>query len=275
MIALFRTELVKATVRVRTLIVAAILVALPVLISVAIHARKGRGPAREGLGVLARQSGLLMPAAILGFTSAFLLIIIAGTFAGDAVAGDAASGNLRYVLIRPVSRGRLLIAKLAAAGVLVWAMTLLVACVGLVAGLALFGSHPAIVPSLAGGSLHTFTLGTGTQLVRVGIATLYIAAGFTGLLAIGTFFSTLTDTPAGAIGACVGVYIVSEILDGIDQLGRLRYVLPTHYRAAWEPLFTENRFSHDLLTGLLVQAAYLVVFLGAAVIWFRRKDIRS
>jgi ABC-2 type transport system permease protein len=73
----------------------------------------------------------------------------------------------------------------------------------------------------------------------------------------------------------VGVYIVSEILDGITQLGRLRYGFPTHYLNAWESMFTENRFSGDMIAGVVVQLVYFVVFGAIAIAWFRRKDIRS
>ena len=111
--------------------------------------------------------------------------------------------------------------------------------------------------------------------MRVAIGTAYVAFGFTALLAIGTFMSTLTDTPTGAIGATIGVYIVSEILDGIDQLGEVRYGFPTHYLTAWQSLLTENRWSGDMVAGIVVQVAYLVVFGAAAIVWFRRKDIRS
>ena len=111
--------------------------------------------------------------------------------------------------------------------------------------------------------------------MRVVIATGYVAFGFTALLALGTLFSTLTDTATSAIGATIGVYIVSEILDGITQLGVIRYGFPTHYLDAWQTMFTDNRYSHDMIVGIVVQLAYLVVFGTAAVLWFQRKDIRS
>jgi len=278
MIALFRTEFVKAAVRVRTLVVVAVLIALPTLIVVAIKARgdrPGRGQNGEGLFRLAQQSGLLVPAAVLGVASGFLLVVIAGLLAGDSVASDSAWGNLRYVLMRPVSRTRLLLAKAAVAAALIWACVIVVALTALVAGLIAFGSHPVTVPLVSGGGVGSFTLSTTTILVRVAVGTAYVAFGFTALLAIGTFMSTLTDTPTGAIGATIGIYIVSEILDGIDQLGEVRYGFPTHYLSAWQPLLTENRWSGDIAAGIIVQLAYLVVFGAAAIIWFRRKDIRS
>jgi len=281
MIALVRTEFIKAARRTRTLVIALLLVGLPTLIVVAIHARGNRadrGDNGEGLFRLAQQSGLLVPAAVLSVMSGFLLVVIAGSIAGDSVAGDAAWGNLRYLLMRPVPRGRLLVAKAIVAGLLIWAATILVAIAGLIAGLALFGAHSVTVPAvgnLGSGLAAGFQLGTGELLVRVAIAAVYVAFGFTALLAIGTLFSTLTDTSTSAIGATIGVYIVSQILDGISQLGVIRYGFPTHYLSAWQSMFTENTFSQDMVAGIIVQLGYLAVFSTAAINWFRRKDIRS
>jgi ABC-2 type transport system permease protein len=281
-IALLRTEFYKAARRTRTLVIGLLLVGLPTLIVVAINARGNRGrrgDEGEGLFRLAQQSGYLVPAAVLSVMSGFLLVVIAGMFAGDSVAGDAGSGNLRYLLMRPVPRGRLLLAKAIVAGVCIWAATLLIVLSGLIAGLVLFGAHSVNVPgfsSLAGGgAAGGFALGRNVLLLRVAIATGYVAFGLTALLAMGTLFSVVTDTTAGAIGGTIGVYIVSEILDAIPQFGTLRYGFPTHYLDAWQSMFSGNTYSHDMVTGIIVQLAYLVVFGSAALWWFRRKDIRS
>jgi len=275
-ISLVRTEFVKAAVRMRSLVIAALLVGLPTLIVVAINARGRRvnNDNGEGLFRLAQQSGLLIPAAVLSAMSGFLLVVVAGTLAGDSVASDATWGNLRYVLMRPVPRGRLLVAKAIVAGVLIWTCTVLVALAALVAGIVLFGSHSVVVPTLPGLS-GGFVLGTATLLGRVAIATLYVAFGYTALLAIGTLFTTLTDTATAAVGATIGVYIVSEILDSISQLGTIRYGFPTHYMGAWQSMFTDNHYSSDMVVGIVVQLAYLVVFGTAAIIRFRTMDIRS
>jgi ABC-2 type transport system permease protein len=275
-ISLVRTEFVKAAVRMRSLVIAALLVGLPTLIVVAINARGRRvnNDNGEGLFRLAQQSGLLIPAAVLSAMSGFLLVVVAGTFAGDSVASDATWGNLRYVLMRPAPRGRLLVAKAIVAGMLIWTCTLLVALAALVAGIVLFGAHAVVVPTLPGLS-GGFVLSTATLLGRVAIATLYVAFGYTALLAIGTLFTTLTDTATAAVGATIGVYIVSEILDSISQLGTIRYGFPTHYMGAWQSMFTDNHYSSDMVVGIVVQLAYLVVFGTAAVIRFRTMDIRS
>jgi ABC-2 type transport system permease protein len=183
--------------------------------------------------------------------------------------------------MRPVPRGRLLVAKAIVAGVFIWAATILVVLAGLVAGLILFGAHTVNVPgflSIAGGggsAIGGFELGRNVLLLRIALATGYVAFGLTALLAMGTFFSVVTDTSAGAIGGTIGVYIVSEILDAIQQFGRLRYGFPTHYLDAWQSMFSDNKYSHDMLAGVVVQLAYLAVFGAAAFWWFSRKDIRS
>jgi ABC-2 type transport system permease protein len=278
-IALVRTEMVKAVQRTRTLVIMVGLVALPLLIAVAIHAHGDHpgGDEGEGLFRLARQSGLLVPAAVLSVMSGFLLVVVAGMFAGDAVAGDAATGNLRYLLMRPVPRGRLLVAKALVAAVLIWACTVLVTLAALLAGISFFGAHAVNVPGfdLSVGSFAGVHLSQATLLSRLAIATAYVAFGFTALLALGMLFSTLTDSAAGAIGGTVGVYIVSEILDGISQLGVLRYGFPTHYLNAWESMFTQDHYSRDMLAGIVVQLVYFAVFGAMAIAWFRRKDIRS
>ena len=134
------------------------------------HQRPGSaGPpettARDCSGWPSR-AGCSIPAAVLSAMSGFLLVVVAGTFAGDSVASDAAWGNLRYLLMRPVPRGRLLVAKAFVAGVLIWICTILVALAALVAGVILFGSHAVTVPSLPG-VVNGFELSTST-LARTG-----------------------------------------------------------------------------------------------------------
>lgn len=280
MIALIRTELTKAALRTRTLVCAGGLAGLPLLITWAIHRRGSRVRERgAGLFALAHLSGILIPAVVLAAMSGFLLVVVAGMIAGDAVAGDAASGNLRYLLIRPVSRLRLLAAKAIVSALLIWSAVLLVVLVGLAAGVAFFGWHGVNVPGVSGfvglPSTAGFHLAAGTLLVRLAEAAAYVALSYTALLACGTFFSTLTDTPGGAIGATIAVYIAAQILDSITELGRVRYGLPTHYLDAWEPMLTQNRFPHDMVAGVVVQVAYAVFFGVLAAVWFRTKDIRS
>ena len=40
-------------------------------------------------------------------------------------------------------------------------------------------------------------------------------------------------------------------------------------------MFTQNTYSREMLVGIIVQVAYLVVVGAVAVAWFDHKDIRS
>jgi ABC-2 type transport system permease protein len=273
MIAAFRTELVKQVLRLRTFVVLAIVVLIPVIMTIANKANppgggdRGGGPG-EGLRRLTQETGLIMPAFALRLMSVFLLVIVVALFAGDAVAGDASWGNLRYLLVRPVKRARVIASKLAVSVLLSWVAILVVVVVALIAGVIAFGS----------GALNLgfgFTQSRGELLAHLGIATVYVAWTLTGVLAFSFMVSTMTDSPAGAIAAGVGLYFLSQILDAITALGSIRYGLPTHYFDSWVDMFTHNHVSSDLARGAFLQLGYILLFCGIAAWWFRRKDVLS
>jgi len=83
---------------------------------------------------LASQTGLLLPGFALRVTSAFMLVIVVALFGGDAIAGEASWGNLRYLLMRPVGRGRLVFSKFVVAVFCAWVAVLIVVVTALVVG---------------------------------------------------------------------------------------------------------------------------------------------
>ncbi len=275
MISLFRTEMSKQWRRTRTYVALSIVVVLPVIMTLAVkYGERGRNADNpEALFQLARQSGLVMPAAALLFMSRFLLAVVVALFAGDAVAGEATTGNLRYVLVRPISRARLLTSKLLMSLSFVVIATLCVVFAGLIAGGLAFGFHRVDVDfGLGFFSLHE---SVPQLLQHLGIATAYVMWGMMSVIACAFMVSTMTDAASGAIGAGIGLFVVSEILDAIPQLGFLRYGFPTHYLDDWRSLIVQNQANSDLIRGVLVQIPYLVVFVGIAFWWFRRKDVLS
>ena len=230
MSATFRAEMKKQLFRTRTYVTLSVVVIIPIVITLAV--KYGREQRNEGdrLFELARQSGLLVPAAALLVMSQFLLVVVVSVFAGDSVAGEATWGNLRYLLARPIPRARLLGAKLLVAFVFAFVATLLIVVVGLAAGGLAFGIHPL--------DLQFFGIeqSVGSILVHLVESMLYVWWSMAFVVAFGLMVSTMTDTASGAIGAAVGLAIVSQILDAITRLGVLRYGLPTHYLNAWRDL---------------------------------------
>src|SRR3954454_6937911 len=147
MVAVFRTEIAKQMRRPRTYVALGIAVLIPTIATIALKANPpSPEPGEQGLFVLAPGSGLLVAVAMLRFMSRFLLVLIAALFAGDAVAAEAAWGTLRYLLVRPVGRPRLLGAKLSVSALLAVTATVLVTVTGLIAGGIAFGWSGVNVP---------------------------------------------------------------------------------------------------------------------------------
>ncbi len=111
-----------------------------------------------------------MPASALRLMSVFLLVIVVAVFGGDAIAGEASWGNLRYLLMRPISRMRLLGAKFFVAMLCAWIAVSLVVLTGLIAGAIAFGLHPLNVPILTQYSQSNLDL-----LGHLAIATVYVS----------------------------------------------------------------------------------------------------
>jgi len=101
---MIRVELVKMVRRPRTWITILLLNALPTLVAVLlavteIGPQPGEGPAFLS-AVLT--DGKLFPLAALAIVLPLFMPVAVAVVAGDAVAGEASGGTLRYVLTRPV-----------------------------------------------------------------------------------------------------------------------------------------------------------------------------
>ena len=271
MLAAFRSDWAKQWRRPLTYVALALIVMIPVIFAVALKANPPSRPdshdAADSFGFLATKSGLYLGVSTLLMTSRFLLELVVAIFAGTAIASEANWGNLRALLVRPIPRGRLLAAKLTTATLLGLIAAALVLATGVIVGVIAFGWHP-----LATASLHQ---APDQILGNLALATLYVFWTLSSVIALGFMVSTLTDSPAGAVFAALGLYIVSQILDAITSLGSIRYALPTHYLDAWQHLFTGNGPTPDMLRGALLPIAYVIAFLGFAWWWFGRKDILS
>ena len=197
---------------------------------------------------------------------ALFLPVAVAVFAGSSVAEEASWGTLRYLLVRPVSRNRLLLAKLAVVGTLVAFAVVLVVVAAIVGGLIGFGGGALKTPS--GDSI-----GGGEAIARMAVATLYIGWGMAGVVGIAFFVSVMSSAPLNGVAAGFGTVIVSQLLDSFPALGDVRSALPTHNWLAWEDLFLDPVPAGDLAAGIAVQAMYLAVFTGLAWWSFRRMDV--
>jgi len=213
-------------------------------------------------------NGLFVAFGALALELPLFLPLAVSAISGDSVAGEANLGTLRYLLALPAGRTRLLVIKYFSIVIFAFAATFLVALVGSIMGLTLFG----------GGDM-TLLSGTQTSLAdgvwRLMLSSLYLAAQFSALGAIGLFVSTLTEQPVGATIAIVLVNVLMFILGTIAQLDWLHPWLLTHWWTAFGDLLRDPIATESIQRGLITALVYAGVFWLAAWARLSTKDISS
>jgi ABC-2 type transport system permease protein len=271
-------ELRKLVMRPRVWLSVALLCLLPGVVAVVLATADFPPPSGQGGAFLSAvlRNGSLYPAAALALVLPVFLPLAVAVLAGDAVAGEAASGTLRYLLARPVGRTRLLAAKAVAIGVFIVLAILLVVVTSLVIGVSLFGTGAEAVGQ-AGSvtSLSGVTLGPVDLAVRLLGSIGYIVISMLGFGVIALFFSTLTDSGLGAALGALAVLITSSVLETLDAAAAIKPYLPTNYWLAWIDFFRDPVFWYSIDKGLVLQAGYIVVFFGAAWANFATKDVTA
>ncbi len=256
-----------------------LLCALPTLVAVLLATTNlapapGQGP--EFLSAVVND-GQLFPAAALALVLPVFLPITVAIVSGDAIAGEAGTGTLRYLLVRPVGRLRLLTAKLISVAAFVLLSVLFVTLTSYVVGVIAFGFGPDASVGGAGGvtSLSGITL-TPAQLAGRTLATVgYLALCMLAIGAIGLFFSTLTDSPLAAALGVLAFVVASAVLLPLDAAAGVRFYLPTAHWLAWIDLYRDPILWRAVREGVGVQLGYILVAFGAAWANFATKDITS
>ena len=299
-------ELVKLLRRPRTWISVVLTCALPFMVAVFITITHLVPPPGQGSAFLSAvlRDGALYPAAALALVLPVFLPVAVAVVAGDSIAGEATGGTLRYLLVRPVGRTRLLVAKLVSVIVYVLLVVLAVTFTAYATGVFLLGPSEAAavgqapgvpggaaggsVPGLAGqaptagqaaGGAVTSLSGAPLSLLqlteRTAGAIAFITVSMLGVAAIALFLSTITDSALGSALGALAALVASEVLVTLNAATVVQPYLPTRYWLAWIDFFRQPVFWRDIQRGFGIQAVYVVVFLAAAWANFSTKDITA
>ncbi len=281
---MIRVELVKLVRRPRSWVAIALLCLLPALVAVFVVVTHVAPPPGQGPALLSAvlSDGSLFPAAALAIVLPIFLPVAVAVVAGDAIAGEASSGMLRYLLARPVGRTRLLVAKLTALIAYVLTAVVAVALTSYLTGRLLFGDKPVAVTSngittsnVIASSLSGTGLTPADVLIRTAGAMAFITVSMLGVGAIALFLSTMTDSALGAALGALAALVTSQVLVALNAAAAVSPYLPTRYWLSWLDFFRQPILWRDIDRGFAIQAAYVLVFLGAAWANFASKDITS
>ena len=228
---LLGAELRWVLLRPRTLVMLGLFALVPVLVAigVAVADANDRGP---GLVAAVAGNGLVLPVVAITLSLALLLPLAVAMAAADAIAGETAHGTLRGLLLAPVSRLRLVGMK--AFGVLVVATlaTVVLAVVGVLAGLVVVGGADGQMVTLSG-----TVLGTGEALVRVGIVVVWAVGQLAAVGAVALAISAVTEHPLVVLASVLGGLIVFGVLSAIPALDWLQpWLLTTGWSAGVDVL---------------------------------------
>ncbi len=264
------SELVVMFTRRRTWAMLAAIALIPILLGLAVYLSADRLAPGEGPPFVDRvtQNGLFTGFAAMLLAMPLFLPLTVSVVSGDTIAGEAGLGTLRYLLISPVGRLRLLIVKYLGTVAFVLAGTLVLMLAGALTGWLLFPVGPVTL-------LSGEVIGLGESIWRMVLVALYVTVSMLGMLAIGLFISTLTTIPVGAMTAVLITSGVSQILDNLPQVSVIHPWLFTHYWLDFADILRQPIELGNLGANGLLQLGYVALFGALAYGRFLTKDVLS
>lgn len=197
----------------------------------------------------------------------FLITLVAG----DLLAGEATAGTYRLMLTRPVTRGKFVTAKFIAGVIYTNLLILWLALISLVVGYFIFGVGELLI--LRGDMIIIFE--QKDVMWRFLCAYGFASLGMTVVASLAYLFSSLVENAIGPIVGTMAVIIVFVILSAInvDLLQSFRPYLFTNYISSWQLFFDDPIDISEILKSIGVLTLHIVLFFGATLIVFKRKDI--
>jgi len=243
---------------------------IPIFLAIAVSLSGSTLPPGEGPPFLDRvsQNGLFVAFTAMIMAIPLFLPLTIGVVSGDTIAGEANTGTLRYLLVAPVNRGRLLLVKFFGASAFALAATFTLILTGIAIGAILFPIGPVTL-------LSGDVISISAALWRIFLIAIYVTISLMGLSAIGLFISTLTVIPVGAMAATVVLSTVSQILGTLPQISAIHPYLLSYYWLGFADILRNPMDLSSMLSNTLLQLAYIAIFGSLAYSRFTSKDILS
>ena len=246
--AVARVEATRLLADTRARVLAGVCLVGPVLFEVGLAAQQAL-PRDAPFGRYAHESGAAVSLVVLGFAGQWLLPVLVGVVAGEAISGEVAGGTWPLLVTRGVTRGQVVRGK--ALVCLGWAVlvVVLLAVSATLGVLATAGAHELV--TLTG---TVASPGHATLLVAEAWASsLLPAAGWTGVALLAS--SLTRRAGAGALATVVvgAVVQLSTLVPTVPLLQRVLLSAPT---GAWHGLVSGPATTGPLWQGAVVSLAW-------------------
>jgi len=291
--ALLKIELLKIFRRPRTYISFAAIAAMVIIVQVALKF-DGRSYLEFLMGGLRDSIEIPYQMVLNGYLVCFVILnlllihvpLLVALVAGDAIAGEANMGTLRLLLTRPVSRTEFMLMKFLACLVFTFLLLLWMAVLALFLSILLFGTNDMVITR----NDVVEQIQEHDIFWRYLAAFAYAAVALSTVAALAFFLSVFGENSIGPIVSTISIVIVFTILSEMqipiyDET--IKPYLFTSHMLAWKGFFySKSNGEGESITGSIenlpaimrslgVLLTYIVAFVSAAIIIFRKKDILS
>jgi ABC-2 type transport system permease protein len=193
--------------------------------------------------------------------------------AGDVLSGEANMGTMRMLLTKPVSRTTIVASKFIAASIYTVLLLTWMAILSLLVSMLIFGTDDLLIFK----SDKAVLLREADVLWRFAGAFIYAAIAMTTVTALALLLSVFGENSIGPIVGTMSIIILFTILTGLELpfFDFLKPILFTRHMLAWKGFFSEPVNFGSVIRSGCILIAHIIVFMGAAILIFRKKDILS
>lgn len=291
--ALLQIELLKIFRRPRTYISFAAIAAMVAIVQIALKA-DGKSYLEFLMGGLRDSIEIPFDIVLNGYLVCFIILnlllihvpLLVALVAGDSIAGEANMGTLRLLLTRPVSRTQFMLMKFSACVIYTVMLLLWMAVLSLLLSILLFGTNDMIITR----NDVVEQIQRNDILWRYIAAFAYAAVALTTVAALAFLLSVFADNSIGPIVSTISIVIVFTILSEMQipiYDDTVKPWLFTSHMLAWKGFFySKSNGEGEAITGTVenlpaimrsmsILIGYIVLFVGSAVVIFKKKDILS
>lgn len=201
------------------------------------------------------------------------LPLLVALVTGDIVSGETASGTIRFLLTRPASRSKIVLAKWVASLLYTLALLVWLGIIALFLSRAIFGASDMIAVNS-----EAITIIRADDINwRYAWAFLIAFLSLSLIASLSNMLSCLMDNSITPIVTVMAIVIVFTIIGTFEApvFDLIRPYLFTTHMISWRSMFEDPLPMADIRQSCLVLLAHIAVFLGVSLYSFNRKDIIS
>lgn len=192
---------------------------------------------------------------------------------GDLISGETASGTIRFLLTRPASRTKIVLAKWLSGLFYTFLLLVVLGIFALFVSRFIFGSGDLMALNSDGLTIISADDINWRWALAFGIAFLSLSV----VASLATMLSTIMDNSITPIVSVMAIIIIFTIIGMFDlpSFDVIKPFLFTTHMISWRSLFEDPIPYSDIWTSCLILVIHIVLFVSISVYYFNKKDITS